>query len=98
MLNARTKHVLSNTLAEPLPWQNSNVLAGDPTTAIRDLKASSGPRLVLLGSGMLLRTLLTSDLVDEMVLLVHPLVLGSGWLVHHHRSSLRPGGVCRRTR
>jgi dihydrofolate reductase len=75
--NAR-KYVASTTLAEPLPWVNSTLLAGDAAEAVAELKALPGPDLVVLGSGDLLRSLMRRDLVDEYVLSIHPLVLGTG--------------------
>ena len=78
VLDRTPKHVVSNTLKEPLPWVNSTVLAGDAETTVAELKAADGPNLVILGSGELVRTLLQRGLVDHMTLLVHPLVLGSG--------------------
>jgi dihydrofolate reductase len=77
-LNAATKHVVSRTLAEPLPWQNSRLVTGDVPEAVAKLKAGVGPDIAVLGSGELCRTLMAHDLVDEYVLLIHPLVLGTG--------------------
>ena len=73
-LDAGRKYVVSGTLAEPLIWANS-VLLPD-VAAVKALP--DGPGLTLLGSGQLLRALLAEDLVDELLLLVHPIVLGAG--------------------
>jgi dihydrofolate reductase len=78
VLNARQKYVASNTLSEPLPWENSTLLSGDAAAAVADLKASRDGDLVVLGSGRLIQSLLGGDLIDEFVLTIHPLVLGSG--------------------
>ena len=78
VLEARTKYVVSSTLAEPLPWANSTLLRGDAAQAVAGLKERTDEDLVVLGSGQLVRTLAAEDLVDEYLLLVHPLVLGSG--------------------
>jgi dihydrofolate reductase len=78
VLNARQKYVASNTLSEPLPWENSTLLSGDAAAAVADLKASRDGDLVVLGSGRLIQSLLGADLIDEFVLTIHPLVLGSG--------------------
>jgi dihydrofolate reductase len=79
VLEGRRKYVASTTLREPLPWQNSTLLAGDAVAAVRELKASAPEeRLVVLGSGELVRSLVRTGLIDELQLLVHPLVLGSG--------------------
>jgi dihydrofolate reductase len=76
-LNAAQKYVASTTLAEQLPWENSTLLAGDAVDAIAALR-EEGQRLTALGSGELVRSLMRRGLVDEYLLLVHPLVLGSG--------------------
>ena len=78
VLNESPKYVASRTLAEPLAWQNSHRLNGDVVEAVRDLKAEDGPDLVVLGSGELIRALLPHGLIDEVRLLIHPLVLGTG--------------------
>jgi dihydrofolate reductase len=77
-LNSVQKYVASTTLTEPLPWQNSTLLKGDATHAVARLKEQLDENLVVFGSGVLVRSLLPSDLVDELVVLTHPLVLGSG--------------------
>jgi dihydrofolate reductase len=78
VLDHARKYVASTTLHEPLPWQNSTLLEGDAAEAVVELKQQPGKDLVLLGSGELARSLMRLDLVDEYVLLIHPLVLGSG--------------------
>jgi dihydrofolate reductase len=78
VLNERTKYVASTTLKEPLPWRNSTLLEGDAAEAVAALKARPGKDLVVLGSGELVRSLIRRDLVDEYVLSIHPLILGSG--------------------
>jgi dihydrofolate reductase len=75
--NAR-KYVASTTLAEPLPWRNSTLLKGDAAEAVAGLKQQPGKDLVVLGSGELSHSLMRRDLVDRYVLLIYPLVLGSG--------------------
>jgi dihydrofolate reductase len=77
-LNQTTKYVVSSTLTEPLPWENSILLSGDPTASVTKLKAESGPDLGIVGSGELVRSLLAAGLIDRYVLLIHPLVLGQG--------------------
>jgi dihydrofolate reductase len=77
-LNQATKYVVSSTLSEPLPWQNSILLPGDPAASVADLKSQSGPDLGIVGSGQLVRSLLAANLIDRYVLLIHPLVLGKG--------------------
>lgn len=77
VLNNRQKYVASRTLEEPLSWANSTLLRGDATEAVAELK-EQGTDFVVLGSGELVRSLMQANLVDEYVLLIHPLVLGSG--------------------
>lgn len=77
-LNRVTKYVASRTLAEPLPWQNSVLLDGDAVGAVAALKDRVADNLVIFGSGVLVRSLMVAGLVDEFLLMIHPLVLGSG--------------------
>jgi dihydrofolate reductase len=77
VLNNRQKYVASRTLEEPLSWRNSTLLQGDAMEAVAKLKEQPAD-LVVLGSGELVRSLMHADLVDEYVLLIHPLVLGTG--------------------
>jgi dihydrofolate reductase len=72
------KYVASRTLSEPLPWQNSTLLQGDAAEAVATLKSEPGPDIAILGSGELIQSLRSHNLIDEYVLLIHPLLLGSG--------------------
>ena len=72
------KHVVSRTLREPLPWANSMLVQGDVITEVRTIRDATARDILIMGSGELLRSLIPAKLVDELVLLVHPLVLGSG--------------------
>jgi dihydrofolate reductase len=78
VLDNTQKYVASRTLEEPLPWQNSSLLQGDAADAVAELKEQPGKDIVVLGSGDLLQSLMRRGLVDVYVLLIHPLVLGSG--------------------
>jgi len=78
LLDNAVKYVASTTLQEPLPWQNSVLLSHDIPAALADLKAQPGKNFLVMGSGVLVATLMQHSLIDLYVLLIHPLVLGSG--------------------
>jgi dihydrofolate reductase len=77
-LNKTTKYVASSNSDTDLPWPNSRLLSGDVPAAVSALREQAGGNLVIMGSGQLIRSLLPHGLVDELFLLIHPLVLGSG--------------------
>jgi dihydrofolate reductase len=76
-MNNTQKYVVSTTLESPR-WQNTTVLEGDVTEAVSRLKQEDGGTITLNGSATLLRSLLSAQLVDELRLLLHPVVLGRG--------------------
>jgi dihydrofolate reductase len=76
-LSRTQKYVASTTLKEPLPWENSALLGEDAPDAVADLKQET-EHLTVIGSGELVGQLIPHGLVDEFLLLIHPLVLGSG--------------------
>lgn len=78
ILNNAQKYVASTTLKEPLPWVNSTLIKGDVPAALAELKSQPGKNFLVMGSGVLVGTLLQRHLVDLFVLLIHPLVLGTG--------------------
>lgn len=78
VLNRRQKYVVSRTLQEPLPWVNSTLLKGDLAEAVAQLKQQDAGNLFVLGSGELVASLTRLHLVDQYILLIHPLVLGTG--------------------
>jgi dihydrofolate reductase len=78
-LNRAQKYVASTTLQEPLPWSNSTLLKGDAAEAVARLKEQPASQdLVVLGSGELIQSLMRRNLIDRYLLMIHPLVLGSG--------------------
>lgn len=77
-LSNAPKYVASRTLVEPLPWPNSTLLHGDIADAVGRLKAQSDGVLAIMGSGELIGSLMAAGLIDEYLLMIHPLVLGSG--------------------
>ncbi len=77
-LNTIPKYVASTTLKEPLPWSNSTLLKGDAAQAVSQLKQQPGKDLLIMGSGELIQSLMRANLIDDYVLLIHPLVLGAG--------------------
>jgi dihydrofolate reductase len=77
-LNNAPKFVASRTLREPLPWPNSTLLTGKAGDAVAELKQQVGGDLFVMGSGELLETLMSRNLIDEYLLVIHPLVLGAG--------------------
>lgn len=78
MLDNAEKYVVSETLSEPLPWGNSRLIQGDVAKQLLELKTVQDKNLVVMGSGELVQSLKRWNLVDEYLLLIHPLVLGSG--------------------
>src|SRR2546430_8594479 len=77
-LNTARKYVASSNPATRLDWPNSTLLRGDIPAAVAELKESSGTNLVIMGSGVLIGSLMATDLIDEYLLMIHPLVLGTG--------------------
>jgi dihydrofolate reductase len=77
-LNNAEKYVASSNPATRLDWPNSTLLHGDIPAAVAELKRSSDSNLVIMGSGVLIGSLMAADLIDEYLLTIAPLVLGSG--------------------
>lgn len=91
VLNNTRKYVVSRNPKEPLPWQNSTLLSGEAGDSVARLKNEPGPDLAILGSGELIGSLMRRNLIDQYLLLIHPIVLGSG-------RRLFPDGVSARFR
>jgi dihydrofolate reductase len=89
-LNTKPKYVASTTLGEPLEWQNSTVLEGEVAEAVAALKQEDRADLHVIGSTQLVQTLLEHDLVDELRLMIDPLVLGGGKRLFRDDGALRP--------
>ena len=77
-LNSIQKYVVSRTLVEPPSWENSTLLSGEGADTVAALKKEDGPDIAIIGSGALVRSLAAHGLIDEYVLLIHPVVFGSG--------------------
>jgi dihydrofolate reductase len=77
-MNNTPKFVASKTLEEPLEWNNSTLIKGDVAEEITKLKQQPGKDISITGSPTLVRSLLEEDLLDELRLMVHPIVVGSG--------------------
>ena len=78
MMNGYPKHVVSETLHEPLEWNNSTLIKDNVVERIADLKRQEGKDIAVHGSATLVRTLMEHDLVDELRLMVFPVVVGKG--------------------
>jgi dihydrofolate reductase len=89
-LNAKPKYVASTTLTEPLAWQNSTLLHGDLAKAVAALKQEGAADLHVIGSTKLVQALIERGLVDELRLMVDPVVLGGGKRLFPDDSVLRP--------
>ena len=85
MMNAPAKYVVSKTLEKPI-WRNTTIIRDNVVEAVRTLKAAPGKNILTDGSHELVHTLLQHDLVDELHLLLYPLILGGG-------KRLLPAGV-----
>lgn len=77
-MNGIQKYVVSTTLKEPLEWSNSTLVQGDVALKVAKLKQEEGGDIVISGSGALVRSLLHHGLLDELKLMIHPIVVGSG--------------------
>jgi len=76
-MNSLSKAVFSNTLDEA-SWNNTRIMPGDLESSIRQLKQEAGPDMCILGSGSVIRQLTASRLLDELQVVVNPIVLGTG--------------------
>jgi dihydrofolate reductase len=77
-MNSIRKYVVSTTLEEPLGWNNTSLIQENVAEELSELKRQPGKDIVISGSGALVRSLLDGGLIDELKLMVHPVVVGSG--------------------
>ena len=87
--NNMPKYVVSSTLRDP-SWNNTTVLAGDVVQEVLKLKQEVDGEIVVAGSIRLVRTMLENDLVDELRLMIYPVVLGAGERLFGEASGQRP--------
>ncbi len=76
--NNTQKYVASHNPETKVDWPNSTLLRGDVPAAVAELKQRESANLVILGSGVLISSLMAADVIDEYVLMIAPIVLGSG--------------------
>ena len=88
-LNEMPKYVVSSTLEDP-EWNNSTVLAGDVVQEVSKLKEELDGEIVVAGSIRLVRTLIENDLVDQLRLMIYPVVLGAGERLFGETRDQRP--------
>ncbi|HYX88256.1 MAG TPA: dihydrofolate reductase family protein [Gaiellaceae bacterium] len=89
-LNTKPKYVASTTLTEPLEWQNSSLLRGGIAEAVAALKREDGGDVHVIGSTSLVQTLIEHDLLDELRVMIDPVVLGGGKRIFPNDGTLRP--------
>jgi dihydrofolate reductase len=77
-MNGLRKYVVSTTLEGPLEWNNTSLIGENVAEELFELKQQSGKDITISGSGALVRSLLDDGLIDELKLMVHPVVVGSG--------------------
>jgi len=89
-LNSKPKYVVSTTLAGPLEWENSTLLEGEMADAVAALKHEDGGDLHVLGRADLVRTLIAHGLVDELRLMIDPVMVGGAKRIFPDDGELRP--------
>jgi dihydrofolate reductase len=77
-INSMPKHVVSSTLGDPLEWNNSFLIRGDVAEGVGKLKEEDGGPILVAGSATLVHSLIENDLVDELRLMVFPVMIGGG--------------------
>ena len=94
MINAAPKYVVSTTLQDPA-WSNTQVIDGDVVTGIRSLKATVDGDITMSGSATLVRWLLANGLLDELHLMIHPVVVGKGRRLFDGDTGMQPLSLVR---
>jgi dihydrofolate reductase len=89
-MNGVRKYVVSRTLEEPLQWQNSTLIGDDVAEVISRLKEQPGKDISISGSPTLVRSLLEDGLLDELRLMLHPIIVGSGKRLFEDGSDQKP--------
>lgn len=77
-INTTPKYVASRTLKGPLAWQNSTLIEGDLNSFARDLKSQPGGDIAVMGGIDIVRHLFLAGIIDELTLVTHPVMAGSG--------------------
>ena len=77
-INSVPKFVVSATLEEPLEWSNSTLIKGNVAEEVLRLKQQPGKEILVFGSGDLVKALMRYDLIDEVLLMIFPVIVGSG--------------------
>jgi dihydrofolate reductase len=89
-MNSRRKYVVSTTLEEPLEWSNSTLIKENVAEEIEKLKNQPGKNMVISGSATLVQSLLRYGLLDELRLLVHPILVGGGKHLFDKEAETKP--------
>lgn len=89
-MNDVRKYVVSSTLEEPLEWSNSTLIKEDVAEEISALKNQPGKDIVISGSGTLVRSLLSYGLLDELKLMIHPILVGGGKRLFEDEAETKP--------
>ncbi|HEY2354752.1 MAG TPA: dihydrofolate reductase family protein [Gaiellaceae bacterium] len=89
-MNAKPKYVASTTLSGPLEWENSTLLDAPVSDSIRALKEQNGGDLLVIGSTVLVQSVLAEGLVDELRLMIDPVLVGGGKRLFSDDGALRP--------
>ena len=89
-INSVPKYVVSTTLEEPLQWSNSTLIKENVAEEIEKLKKGPGKDIVISGSGTLVRSLLGYGLLDELKLMIHPILVGGGKRLFDEEAETKP--------